>query len=70
VQSYQQNKSIVSTFASTMGVNDHFTLRANEDELKKARNTILQLKLRIHLLEESQGLIRTPEEKENVYRYL
>ena len=59
----------MSTFANAMGVNSHcFTLKDYEEDLKKARNEIFGLKLRIHLLEESQGLAERPDDKENVYR--
>ena len=48
-----------------------FNMKHYEEELVKLRNDNFSLKLRIHLLEERQGLVLRPEDndKENVFRY-
>ena len=47
-----------------------FNMKHYEEELVKLRNDNFSLKLRIHLLEERQGLVSRPEDndKENVFR--
>ena len=47
-----------------------FNMKHYEEELVKLRNDNFSLKLRIHLLEEKQGLVVRPEDKdkENVFR--
>ena len=47
-----------------------FNMKQYEEELVKLRNDNFSLKLRIHLLEERQGLVIRPEDKdkENVFR--
>ena len=47
-----------------------FNMKHYEEELVKLRNDNFSLKLRIHLLEERQGLVKRPEDKdkENVFR--
>ena len=46
-----------------------FNMKNYEEELVKLRNDNFSLKLRIHLLEERQGLVSRPEDnKENVFR--
>ena len=47
-----------------------FNMKTYEEELVKLRNDNFSLKLRIHLLEERQGLVMRPEDqdKENVFR--
>jgi hypothetical protein len=47
-----------------------FNMKHYEEELVKLRNDNFSLKLRIHLLEERQGLVIRPEDndKENVFR--
>lgn len=48
-----------------------YTMKYYEEELIKLRNDNFSLKLRIHLLEERQGLVVRPEDKnkENVFRF-
>ena len=45
-----------------------YTMKHFEEELVKLRNENFNLKLRIHLLEERQGLVARPEDRENVFR--
>ena len=49
-----------------------FNMKHYEEELVKLRNDNFSLKLRIHLLEERQGLVSRPEDndKENIFRYI
>ncbi len=45
-----------------------FTFNELHDKLDKANKEIFNLKIRIHFLEEKQGLMEEPDDKENVYR--
>ncbi len=64
------DKSIISTFTRNMGLdNPGLAIRAYDDELKKKDKEIIDLKLRIYLLEEQQGIIETGDgSKDNAAR--
>ena len=55
--------------APTTGQGHYLTIKDYNEQLEKAKNEIFGLKLRIHFLEDNQGLsLKSPEDKENVYK--
>merc|ERR1712173_325693 len=54
--------------APSTGQSHYLSIKDYKEQLEKAKNEIFGLKLRIRLLEKNQGLINSPEDKENVYK--